>query len=113
MKNYQERRKHKRIPRVISVDFSPNSDLKIHCSCDSIDISENGIRLLLSRQPLEGKDAEISFKLHASEDDLTIVSHVIWSRPSSKAKGMFESGVEFRSLSDINKKLLRRYIPVI
>jgi len=110
MKRHKEKRKHKRFGRVFPVTFSPDSSLMVECSCDTKDISEGGMRLLMTREPLVGKEAEITFALPTCEDSLKTYTKVVWTNPLPKARGLFETGLRFMELSEKKKKHLRDYL---
>ena len=110
MKRYQEKRRHKRINDPVPVTFIPTSDLPIQCSCNSRDISEGGLRINTSREPLAGGEAEVIFALPGTEESLALHTEVVWAHPSRKTRGRFESGIKFVGMGEAKRKLLRDYI---
>ena len=107
---FTERRKYKRIECDFNVILIINPDMSIAISCNGRDISEGGIRVMLSTKTLEGSEAVVNFNLPGYEDTLKIRSKVIWTQPSIESPEYFESGIEFVSLNEVEKAILRDYV---
>lgn len=110
MRGHREERKHGRRRHMMPVTFVPDSALAIKCECDSRDISEGGIRVLSSREPISGSGADISFRLPGRGRKLTLHAKVVWSRPSKDRAGWYEMGIAFMPMSPASKRLLRSYV---
>jgi len=110
MDRQRERREHKRIIGFFRVTFVPNSDFLLEFFCDARDISEGGIRIMITSAPLLGFEVEVGFRLPDSSDMLKIPSVVVWTKPSEQYKGKFEAGIKFLPLSSKTKNLLKEYI---
>jgi len=110
MENFENKRKHKRYNCEITVQFVPTSHLGLECKCKGRDISEGGIGFLLSREPLDGADADVFLDLPKTNSKLRLRAKVVWSHPSKTRTGVYESGVEFIGISDEKREILRQYL---
>ncbi|MEQ8351874.1 MAG: PilZ domain-containing protein [Leptospiraceae bacterium] len=93
----------------MKIHFTPWSDSG-RFEAQLLDISETGVRMV-GRKQLQ-KDALISLDFYVKEARARIISQgmVIWSQPTEENDYLFESGVQFTTLSNENRKKLGRYL---
>lgn len=77
---------------------------------ETLDISESGIRMI-GRKSLKGGDL-ISVDLYFKEPRIRVMSQglVAWCKTNDENEYLFESGVQFTTISNETKKKLARYL---
>jgi hypothetical protein len=71
----------------------------------SIDVSQNGVRIALSASVPVGAEVELKIKLPNTSGTVNLCGTVIWVHPSkSGPPGTFECGIAFESLRKVSQK---------
>ena len=101
-------REGNRVPMDMRIHFTPWSDSG-RFEAQLLDISETGIRMV-GRKSLK-RDALVSLDFYIKEARARIISQgmVIWAQPAEDNEFLFETGVQFTTLSNENRKKLSRY----
>lgn len=110
MSSIPEKRIHKRMSTVVNAKFMPDTDLIFDWDCETMDLSEGGMRLVSIREPLVGNYSEVGFYLPNHGDRLAVQSEVVWTRPVAGRVGYFEIGIKFSELSEHKRKILKDYL---
>lgn len=110
MENFQERRKYKRVEGFfeVFVNFTPEAPDKFYCN--SIDISEGGMKIRTPRPLKDGNHAILTFSLPNHSADITTQIAVAWASNNPQEDGYFESGIKFLLLNNAETEAIRFYI---
>ncbi|MBF0215361.1 MAG: PilZ domain-containing protein [Candidatus Omnitrophica bacterium] len=103
-------RKHKRVHTEFTMSCAMGPNLEIVVPMTALDISESGLRMLTSREPITGTQVMIIVEVPIYKKCITTMAEVKWSRPSTDRKGYYESGLIFMILSDDMRDLIRDYV---
>lgn len=109
MKGYEEKRVFQRVKIVCETTFVPLPEIPERFSCKGYDISSGGLRISSSREPIAGNPVLVQLRLPGWPHELTLSGVISWVIPSAK-RGLFESGVEFRNLSDIESQIINEFV---
>lgn len=98
-----------RVPLPMRIHFTPWADSG-RFEAELQDISETGIRMI-GRKSLK-KDALVSLDFYIKEARARIISQgmVVWCNPTEQNEFLFESGVQFTTLSNETRKKLSRHL---
>ena len=88
----------------------PSESPNIKLSTSVVNISESGVRVLVSARLLTNSIISISLLSKTGEDELILSGTVVWVRPSFKYSGYFDAGIRFIFVSEYNRRTLRDYI---
>ncbi len=109
MEKTTDRRFFRRINANFDVRLVPNTDLVFDWDCESIDLSEGGIKVLSTREPIPGYEVEVIFTLPEKKARLAIQSEVVWTGPSNRI-GRYFAGIRYNELSEIKRRELRQFL---
>ena len=105
-----ERRKYKRVRGEFHVSFSIDINVVIPFSCSARDISEGGMKLVITRKAIPGHIVTVAFSLPGSEEKLSLAAEIIWVIPAPEIDNKYLSGVRFVALSQRQKDIIHEYV---
>ena len=110
----KERRKHTRFKKALGVNYSVRKKPRCDNPGKTADISEGGIKLLLSEKLQKGTVLDLKIPLSSPSQTVEAVGEVMWSEETQQkdisGKRLFYSGVMFRASHDPSYKFLIRYV---
>ncbi len=110
MGSSRERRQFERVNRSFITTCTTDENLTIKVSADCKDISEQGVKIVSSRELIPKRNIYLGFHLPESGVKLELLSEVIWVSPSKIKRNTFEAGIKFHLLHDNQVSLLRNFI---
>lgn len=111
MRDYAERRQFPRVKSNFGATIFPSLESgDIRVGCLSRDIGRGGIRVVMPREAIVGKETIVQFNLPESENIFSIVGEVVWCFPSSVKRGFFESGIKFTDINTFEKDSISDYV---
>jgi hypothetical protein len=105
----QDRRRFKRTKGTFKVTCEPSSGIPVDWTCDTRDISEVGIGLIHTREPITGSIVYLMFSLPGSEAGISTQARVKWTKASAAKRGWFDSGIEFLEIDEKSRALIRNF----
>jgi len=110
MKDFTDRRKYKRVEGFfeVFVNFNPEAPDKFYC--DSVDISEGGMKIRTPRPLQDRNHAILTFNLPDYPTEITAQVVVAWASATPKEDGYYESGIKFLLLNNAEKEAIRNYV---
>ena len=109
MGDFGDNRKTERITGQFNVDVISDKQEEANSICYSKDISEDGISIITSMEPVPRTKMTVGFNLNFCQARWIIPSEVVWVRPARHNKLLFEAGFNFLE-SERKRELLRKYI---
>jgi len=111
MRAFQEKRKHRRIEVATHATFKPLvAMIPLNFSCRTVDISEGGVKLVISRWARPLKLVRLKFWLEGYDHKFDIWAKTVWSKVRNKDKGIAEAGLRFSELTKKENSILNDFI---
>jgi len=105
----QERRRSKRSKGILQASLGPTPQEASQCSCSSVNITQDGMRILLSKEVAIANKVYLKFSLPFYQYGFNVLSQIIWVSSSDEFEGMFEAGLKFISISARDRDVLNEY----
>jgi len=102
-----ERRKAKRVKAILDTTILQDDYKFIAHECNTSDISEGGMRVIVSEEMDPGKRTFVRFKLPDSNESFIMTGLVAWTRAHVNC---YETGIKFTSVSEDVRSALHNYV---
>lgn len=99
-----DRRSQTRFFEFLPVVYRFIGDPRKWMKNQSLDVSQNGVRIALTAPVPIGTEVELKIKLPNSSGAVKLSGTVIWVRPAPNVQDMFQCGVAFESLRKVTQK---------
>jgi len=109
-----ERRRHARFRKKLAIRYHVIKHSRIKNRCRSIDISEGGMKLLLSEKLDKGTMLEIQIRIPNSGKNIDAEGCVAWAEEITKrdafGRRLFYAGIKFSAINEPDGSSLLEYI---
>lgn len=110
----RDRREHIRFKRDLDVTYIVEKRTHLKANGKSVDISEGGLKLLLSEKLAKGTLMDLIIELPGSKEMIEVEGEVAWSEEAKvkddSGKRYFHSGVKFSAIKEPSGRGLVDYI---
>ncbi len=100
----KERREHVRFKKHLPVTYTVQKRPHLKSNGRTVDISQGGMKLLLSEKLPKGTIVDLTLELSDIKDTVEIEGHIAWSEEKeskdSSGKRFFYSGIKFSAIKE-------------
>ena len=96
--------KSRNLIRCLRSDDTPQESL-----CNLLDLSENGLKFVSSKQIKPGAILKLVLNLAEKETNISVAGKVVWSSKISHVHA-YRVGISFLSMSEEHKALIHRFV---
>ncbi len=105
-----DRRKDKRYDSRLEMAIYPSGSYEIKLLVRNTDISRGGVRVTIPNELIPESNVVIKCTIPNAAEELTILGDIVWCQRSKSEETLFDAGIKFTSMGELDKKYLYDYV---